>query len=108
MKYLIVLGFVFGAGLCQAADDAASEAKKTAKKNDKNATIELESYIVGDKEQPAVSYFIPWQGTGTPDKLHWNIERKNDRTLDTVDRDVLTRSMNIYNEMKLEPKKGAK
>lgn len=64
--------------------------------------IELESYIVGDKEQPAVSYFVPWQGTGTPDKLHWNIEDKNDKTLDLVDRDVMMRSIDIYNEMGLE------
>lgn len=64
--------------------------------------IELESFIVGDKEQPAVSYFVPWQGTGAPDKLHWNIEDKNDQTLDLVDRDVMLRSMDIYNEMNLE------
>lgn len=64
--------------------------------------LELESYIVGDKEQPAVSYFVPWQGTGAPDKLYWNIEDKNDKTLEVVDRDVMLRSIDIYNEMKLE------
>lgn len=66
--------------------------------------IELESYIVGDKEQPAVSYFVPWQGTSTPDKLHWNIEDKNDKTLNLVDRDVMIRSIEIYDEMDLEAK----
>ncbi len=64
--------------------------------------IELETYIVGDKEQPAVSYFVPWQGTSAPDKLHWNIEDKNDQTLKEVDRDVMLRSIDIYNEMDLE------
>lgn len=64
--------------------------------------IELESYIVGDKEQPAVSYFVPWQGTKSPDNLHWNIEDKNDQTLNLVDRDVMIRSIDIYNEMNLE------
>lgn len=64
--------------------------------------IRLESTITGDKEQPAVSYFIPWQGTKTPDKLQWNIETKHDGTMQPVDRDVLQRSINIYNEMNLE------
>ena len=64
--------------------------------------IELESYIVGDKEQPAVSYFVPWKGTSAPDNLHWNIEDKNDKTLNLVDRDVRLRSIDIYNEMNLE------
>ena len=73
------------------------------KKNAKDETlIEIESYIVGDKEQPAVSYFVPWKGTGSPDKLYWNIEDKNDKTLNLVDRDVMVRSIEIYNEMKLE------
>lgn len=64
--------------------------------------FQLESAIVGDKEQPAVSYFIPWKGTSTPDKLQWNLDVKYDQTLDLVDRDVMVRSMNIYDEMNLE------
>lgn len=64
--------------------------------------IRLESTFIGDKEQPAVSYFIPWQGTRTPDKLQWNIENKHDGTLETVDRDVMRRSVTIYDEMQLE------
>lgn len=71
---------------------------------EEETVIELESYIVGDKEQPAVSYFVPWQGTSAPDKLHWNIEDKNDKTLDLVDREVMLRSIEIYDEMKLEEK----
>lgn len=64
--------------------------------------IRLESTFVGDKEQPAVSYFIPWQGTSTPDKLQWNLEDKHDATLNPVDREVMLRSINMYNEMNLE------
>lgn len=67
-----------------------------------NPAVRLESTFVGDKEQPAVSYFIPWQGTSTPDKLQWSLENKHDATLQPVDRDVLQRSINIYREMKLE------
>ena len=65
-------------------------------------SIKLESTFVGDKEQPSVSYFVPWQGLGAPDKLYRNIEGSHDQTLSTVDRDVLVRSIRIYNEMDLE------
>lgn len=65
-------------------------------------SIRLQSTFTGDKEQPAVSYFIPWQGTRTPDKLQWNIENKHDGTLQPIDRDVMQRSINIYDEMNLE------
>jgi hypothetical protein len=69
---------------------------------DANLTILLESTFVGDKENPTVSYFIPWKGNNTPNKLQWNIEEKHDQTLQIVDRDVLVTSMNIYNETNLE------
>ena len=89
-----------------AADD---EAKKTATADDEepNAYYKLESTFVGDKEQPAVSYFIPWQGTSTPDKLQWNLDVKYDQTLNLIDREVVVRSMNIYDEMNLETPQAA-
>ena len=65
-------------------------------------SIDLESTIVGDKEQPAVSYFVPWQDVGTPEKLQWNIDRKHDNTLDLLDRDVMLRSMTVYSQMNME------
>lgn len=65
-------------------------------------SVRLQSTFTGDKEQPAVSYFIPWQGTRTPDKLQWNIEDKHDGSLQPIDRDVMQRSINIYDEMNLE------
>ncbi len=84
--------------LCMAAKSFAEPEKKSKEET----LIELESYIVGDKEQPAVSYFVPWQGSSSPDKLHWNIEDKNDKTLDLVDREVMLRSMDIYEQLDLE------
>lgn len=69
---------------------------------DEAPKVRLESRILGDKEQPAVSYFIPWQDIGTPDKLQWNIDRKHDNTLDLVDRDVMHRSMKVYSQMNME------
>ena len=69
---------------------------------DTGQTIKLQSTITADKEQPAVSYFVPWKGTESPDNLNWNIENKYDDTLDIVDRDVLLRSMTIYDELEME------
>lgn len=82
-------------------DDKKATQKKVDVEKD-NPTVKLESVFVGDKEQPAISYFIPWQGIGTPDKLHWNVEEKHDKALDLVDRDIMLRSIHFYGEMQLE------
>ena len=85
--------------LANAQDNKVDETDKPAINDD---LIRLESTFVGDKEQPSVSYFIRWKGTDSPDGLRWNIQRKNDDTLGLIDRDIMLRSMNIYNEMQLE------
>jgi hypothetical protein len=64
--------------------------------------IKLQSNFVGDKEQPAVSYFVPWEGPGGNDKLYRKEEDKYEKSIDAVDRDVMLRSMRIYNELNLE------
>jgi hypothetical protein len=64
--------------------------------------IKLESQFVGDKEQPAVSYFMPWQGPGTGSGLEQKQEDKYEKSIDAVDRDVMLRSMRIYDELNLE------
>ena len=101
------LVFIASCLLCsalQAQEPSASEGseKPAEDKKQDDSMLYLESTFVGDKEQPTVSYFIPWKGTGTPDSLHWNIEQKNDKTLDLIDRDVVVRSMSIYNELDME------
>lgn len=87
----------------------AATAKKTNTKantsEEPNPAIRLESVFVGDKEQPAISYFIPWQGVGAPDKLHWNVEEKHDKALELVDREIMLRSIHFYGEMNLENSK---
>lgn len=83
-------------------EETKADEKVTAEKLRSSADIQLESTFVGDKEQPAVSYFIPWQGTSAPDKLQWNMEQKHDATLQLIDRDVMVRSINIYEEMDME------
>ena len=64
--------------------------------------IKLESHFVGDKEQPAVSYFMSWQGPGSNEKLYRKQEDKYEKNIDNVDREVMLRSMRIYDEMNLE------
>lgn len=101
-----VLSIVFAASALVVSVSTHSDAEarnnnEITGKND-NGTIRLESIFVGDKEQPAISYFIPWQGVGTPDELHWNLEEKNDRALEPVDREIMLRSMKLYEGMNLE------
>ena len=94
--YLIIACLTGGSIVCaQAFAEPDSE-------EDPSHLIRLESTITGDKEQPAVSYFIPWQDVGTPDKLQWNIDKKHDNTLDLIDRDVMLRSMRVYTQMNVE------
>lgn len=95
MKIIYVVGtmiFLLSAAVNAADEDQASN----------QHVIEIESTITGDKEQPALSYFIPWQDVGTPDKLQWNMDNKHDNTLDLVDRDVMLRSMQVYKQMNIE------
>jgi len=66
--------------------------------------MKLESKIVGDKEQPSVSYFVPWQDASGVDRLYQNVEDRYDSSLEAIDRDVMLRSMRIYDEMNLENK----
>lgn len=104
MRLFFLFCVVSGACLAQepATKSPEERLQKTNRMGAEEKDLYLESTIVGDKEQPTVSYFIPWKGVGTPDQLHWNIEQKNDGTLDLIDRNVMVRSMSIYNELDLE------
>ena len=65
--------------------------------------IKLESSFVGDKEQPAVSYFMPWQGPSSASEVFYEKkEEKYEMSIDAVDRDEMLRSIQIYEEMNLE------
>jgi hypothetical protein len=64
--------------------------------------IDLESTFIGDKEQPSVSYFIPWKAPEGPSKLYRPIKSISGNVLDPVDRDVLARNVQFYNELSLE------
>jgi hypothetical protein len=90
------------ANIAFAEDKAAQENNSKNKTKADDSEIVLQSTFVGDKEQPAVSYFVPWKGSESPDKLRWNREPKNDQALDIVDREVMVNSMTIYDEMDLE------
>ena len=101
----VLLALLAGTHVSAAEDGSkkkSDDKQQAAGKNEEGPAIKLESVFVGDKEQPAISYFIPWQGIGAPDKLYWNVEEKHDNALDLVDREILLRSINIYEEMQLE------
>ena len=67
--------------------------------------IDLESTFVGDKEQPSVSYITPWKPPEGPSELYRPIQSLSD-VLDPVDRDVLARSIQYYDELSLEQSAG--
>jgi hypothetical protein len=64
--------------------------------------IDLESTFIGDKEQPSVSYITPWKPPEGPSKLYRPIRSISVNALDPIDRDVLARSIQYYNELSLE------
>lgn len=69
--------------------------------------IDLESTFVGDKEQPSVSYFIPWKPPEGPEKLYRSITSVSGRVFDVVDRDIHSRTMQFYDELSLEEPLGS-
>ena len=68
--------------------------------------IDLESTFVGDREQPSVSYITPWKPPEGPDKLYRPIRSLSGNALDPIDRDVLARSVQFYDELLLEGSTG--
>ena len=70
--------------------------------------IDLESTFVGDREQPSVSYFVPWRPPEGPSKLYRPIKSISGNVLDPIDRDVLARSIQFYSELSLEDAGGRK
>ena len=64
--------------------------------------IDLESTFVGDREQPSVSYIIPWKPPEGPDGLYRPIKSISANALDPLDREVLARNVRFYNELSLE------
>jgi hypothetical protein len=68
--------------------------------------IDLESTFVGDREQPSVSYITPWKPPEGPDKLYRPIRSLSGNALDPIDRDVLARSVQFYDELSLEGSTG--
>lgn len=68
--------------------------------------IDLESTFVGDKEQPSVSYFIPWKPPEGPDQLYRSITSVSGKVFEVVDRDIHSRTMQFYDELSLEAPAG--
>jgi len=64
--------------------------------------IDLESTFVGDREQPSVSYITPWKPPEGPSKLYRPIKSIAGNALEPIDREVLARSKQFYNDLSLE------
>ena len=68
--------------------------------------IDLESTFIGDREQPSVSYITPWKPPEGPSRLYRPIKSISGNVLDPVDREVLARSIQFYDELSLEESAG--
>ena len=68
--------------------------------------IDLESTFIGDKEQTSVSYITPWKPPEGPSRLYRPIKSISGNVLDPVDREVLVRSIQFYDELSLEESAG--
>lgn len=102
MKTEITTCFLLAASLSLVVQTSTANEEENKQEAGDEGPIRLESIFVGDKEQPAISYFIPWQGVGAPDELHWNEEKKHDEALEPVDREVMMRSMELYEQAEME------
>ncbi|MBE0486582.1 hypothetical protein [Marinobacter sp.] len=65
-------------------------------------SIDLESTFLGDREQPSVSYFIPWKPTEGPENLYRAITSVSGQVFEPVDRDIHARTLRFYDELSLE------
>lgn len=74
----------------------------------KDETVQLQSTFVGDKEQPSVSYIMPWKPPEGPEKLYRPIDAISGDVLDPLDRDQLLRGVHYYEQMALEQKQQNK
>lgn len=68
-------------------------------------TIELQSTFIGDREQPGVSYIMPWKPPEGPEGLYRPIDSISNNVLDPLERDLLIHSVHYYEQMALEQKK---
>ena len=50
---------------------------KSSKTNDQGEVLKLQSIFVGDREQPSVSYFIPWGEVAESRGFQWRVDRGN-------------------------------
>lgn len=91
-------GLILAGTLCLLSLTAASAQAEDS--------IDLESTFVGDKEQPSVSYFIPWKPPEGPENLYRSITSVSGRVFEVVDRDVHARTMRFYDELSLEEPAG--
>lgn len=64
-----------------------------------NDTIVLESTFTGDREQPAVSFFIPWQEPSGPESLFINVQSQIFFDLNEADKKEMSRLYTYYSTL---------
>lgn len=72
----------------QNATGSSNEPKKI-----QNATINLQTTVTGNQEQPKVLYILPWQSPQTGDVDFETLESQQKAVFEHVERDELRRSL---------------
>ncbi|BFM17701.1 hypothetical protein R50073_38840 [Maricurvus nonylphenolicus] len=68
--------------------------------NAEDATVTLESTVVGNQEQPKVLYIVPWKSPGTSADLYRPVSSQLSAIFDHVERAELRRQMHYLDTIK--------
>lgn len=77
-----------------------SNATQPAKKMVQDATINLQTTITGNQEQPRVLYILPWQSPQTADVDFEPLESQQKAVFNHVEREELRRELESSGELK--------
>ncbi len=68
------------------------------------ATVTLESTVIGNQEQPSVLYIVPWKSPGSSADLYRPVASQLSAIFDHVERAELRRQIHYLNEIKQQEK----
>jgi hypothetical protein len=96
----------FAAAQNATAPEKIAETKKaepivtatSTKKMVQDATINLQTTVTGNQEQPRVLYILPWQSPAADDVDFESLENQQASVFDHVERDELRRELDVAEE----------
>jgi hypothetical protein len=83
----------------QVKDDPAAPKAKPAKKMIQDATINLQTTITGNQEQPRVLYILPWQSPQTENVDFEPLDNQQKTVFGHIEREELRRELESSGEL---------